>query len=66
MKRYEYKTITLKIKGLGLFKRKEVPELEDTLNKDGAEGWKLSKVVLPTRDFGESDSVIIIFEREII
>jgi len=66
MKKYEYKTIPLKFKGLGLFKSREInPDLEDVLNREGLDGWRLSKVVVPSKELGESENIIIIFEREI-
>lgn len=63
MTRYEYKTITLDQKGLGLFKSKTVPELDDVLNREGSDGWRFRDVVLPSGAFGESDTVIVILER---
>jgi hypothetical protein len=66
MQKYEYKTILLEFKGLGLFKSRKIsPNLEDVLNREGRDGWRLNKVVLPSKDLGESENVIIIFEREI-
>lgn len=38
MPKYEYKTITLAQKGLGLFTSREVPELETALNREGRDG----------------------------
>jgi len=64
MTKYEYKTITMKQKGLG-FTSREVPELETSLNKEGRDGWRLKDIVLPSAAFGESDKVIAIFEREL-
>lgn len=67
MKKYEYKTIPLEFKGLGLFKSRKIsPDLEEVLNREGRDGWRLSRVVVPSKDLGESENVIIIFEREII
>lgn len=66
MKQFEYKTVFLKFKGLGFFKSRKIsPDLENVLNREGRDGWRLSKVVVPSKDFGESENVIIIFEREI-
>jgi len=64
MPKYEYKTITLEQKGLGLFKSREVPELEASLNREGRDGWRFRELMLPSGAFGESDKVIIVFERE--
>ncbi len=65
MAKYEYKTITLEQKGLGLFKSREVPHLEAALNREGRDGWRFHKVILPSGAFGESDKVIVVFEREL-
>ena len=64
MPKYEYKTITLEQKGLGLFKSREVPELETALNREGRDGWRFREVILPSGAFGESDKVIVVLERE--
>lgn len=64
MTKYEYKTITMKQKGFG-FTSREVPELEASLNREGRDGWRLKDIVLPSAAFGESDKVIVIFEREL-
>ena len=65
MAKYEYKTITLKQKGLGLFRSRKVPDLENALNREGQDGWRFREVVLPSGAFGESDRVIVVFEREL-
>ena len=65
MQKYEYKTITLEQKGLGLFKSREVPGLESTLNREDQDGWRFKEVILPSAAFGESDKVIVVFEREL-
>jgi hypothetical protein len=65
MTRYEYKTITIKQKGMGCFTSREVPELESVLNREGRDGWRLKDIVLPSAAFGESDKVIAVFEREL-
>jgi len=65
MTKYEYKTITVEQKGLGFFKSREVPDLGETLNREGRDGWRFHKVILPSAAFGESDRVILVFEREL-
>ena len=65
MAKYEYKTIVLKQKGLGLFRSRKVPDLENALNREGQDGWRFREVVLPSFAFGESDRVIVVFEREL-
>ena len=62
MNKYEYKTVTLKQKGIGLISR-SIPDLESTLNREGKEGWRLCEIVLPSAAFGESTKVIVVFER---
>ena len=64
MVKYEYKTVKLKQKGLGLLKSREVPDLESALNAEGSDGWRFREVILPSGAFGESDRVILVFERE--
>jgi hypothetical protein len=65
MTKYEYKPITLEQKGLGLFGSRKVPDLEAVLNREGRDGWRFHKVILPSGAFGESDRVIVVFEREL-
>lgn len=65
MAKYEYKTITLEQKGLGLFRSREVPDLENALNREGREGWRFREVILPSAAFGESDRIIVVFERQL-
>ncbi len=63
MRKYEYKTVTLKQKGLGFVSR-SIPDLERTLNREGREGWRLSEIVQPI-SIGEGTRVIVIFERKL-
>ncbi len=63
MQRYEYQTITLKQKGLGLFKSRDIPDLQEVLNQKAKDGWRFKDIILPSGAFGESDRVIVIFER---
>lgn len=64
MDRFEYKTVTIKQKGTGLFRARRVPELENTLNREAGDGWRLREVVTPSGAFGESDKMILILERQ--
>lgn len=64
MPKYEYKTKTLEQEGSGLFTSREVPELETVLNREGRDGWRFREVILPSAAYGESDQVIVVFERE--
>ncbi len=63
MKKYEYKTLDVPFK-FGFFKQK-TPDLESLLNAEGEQGWKLHQMVLPaSSNFGQSEKIVIIFERE--
>jgi transcriptional regulator with XRE-family HTH domain len=63
MKRFEYKTVEMPFK-FGLFKQK-TPEVETLLNAEGEQGWRLHQIVLPaSSNFGASDRMVVIFERE--
>ena len=64
MAKYEYKTITIEQKGWGLLSSREVPDLENTLNSEARNGWRFREALLPTAAGGDSDRVILIFERE--
>ncbi len=66
MKKYEYKTITIAQKGCGIFRSREIPDLESNLNREGKDGWRLCETILPSGIFGESDKVILVFERELV
>lgn len=64
MKKYEYKTVEMPFK-FGLFKQK-TPDIEGLLNAEGAQGWRLHQIVLPaSSNMGQSEKVIVIFEREL-
>jgi len=65
MTKYEYKTVRVSQKGWG-FKSRKIPELADTLNREGNEGWRLCEFIQPAAAFGESTAVILIFERELV
>ena len=63
MKKYEYKTVDMPFK-FGIMKQK-TPDLETLLNAEGEQGWKLHQMILPaTSNFGQSDKIVVIFERE--
>ena len=63
MKKYEYKTVELPFK-LRFFKS-GTPDVQSLLNAEGQNGWQLKQTVIPASGFGESDSMIVILEREI-
>ena len=65
MKKYEYKTIELKLKGLGIFSVKKAEGFEDVLNREGQKGWKYVDTLLETGAYGEAGRIKLIFEKEI-
>ena len=64
MTKYEYKTISLDQKGLGIVTSRSVPDLESTLNREGRDGWRLQEIFQPSAAFGESDKLVLVFIRE--
>jgi len=62
MKKYEYKTVELPFKFR--FFKSGTPDVQSLLNAEGQNGWQLKQIVTPTSGFGESDSMIVILERE--
>jgi hypothetical protein len=60
LKKYEYKTVTVKQK-MNLIKPTEYKDFEKVLNEEGMQGWKVRQVIYPTLE-----RIIVIFEREII
>lgn len=65
MKKYEYKSIEMPFK-FGFFKQ-GTPNIDETLNVEGAKGWQLHQMVLPaSSNMGQSERMIAILEREII
>ena len=62
MQKYEYKTIRVSQKGLG-FGSGRMPDLENILNQEGKDGWRLCEIVQPAALFGETTAVIVIFEK---
>ncbi len=61
MSKFEYKTILLPYK-TGLFQDPS-PEFSGALTKEGAEGWRLSQVVLPSTVWGRANTMMAILER---
>ncbi len=62
MKKIEYKVVKLPMKGI--FTKDVSPDLENVLNSEGRDGWRLVNTVLPASGLGESERVIVIFMRE--
>jgi hypothetical protein len=61
MNKIEYKTVLLPYK-TGIFQG-DSTELNATLNKEGAEGWQLSQIVLPSTMWGRANTMIAIMQR---
>jgi hypothetical protein len=61
MSKIEYKTILLPYK-TGIFQSDSV-ELGELLNKEGAERWHLSQIVLPSTMWGRANTMVAILER---
>lgn len=59
--RFEYKTVVLPFR-MGLFKQ-GLPDIQSALNKEGQEGWQFKQMVLPSTEYGKSDSMVAILER---
>jgi hypothetical protein len=63
MKKYEYKTIELKLRGIGIFGPKKADDFEDTLTREGASGWRYVDTLPETGAYGEASRIKLVFER---
>jgi hypothetical protein len=61
MSQIEYKTILLPYR-TGIFQSDSV-EVAEMLNKEGADRWHLSQIVLPSTVWGRSNTMVAIMER---
>jgi hypothetical protein len=61
MTKIEYKTLLLPYK-TGIFQDDSV-DVAVALNKVGAEGWRLSQIVLPSTVWGRANTMVAILER---
>jgi hypothetical protein len=61
MSKLEYKTLLLPYKP-STFSSDET-ELAQLLNKEAAEGWRLSQIVLPSTIWGRANGMVAILER---
>lgn len=59
--KYEYDTVELGFR-LGFLKQ-GLPDIKSVLNNRGKEGWQLKQVIMPSSQFGTSDSIVAILER---
>lgn len=64
MSKIEYKTVLLPYK-TSLFQG-DSTDLHDLLNKEGAEGWLLSQIVLPSTVWGRANTMIAIMQRNAV
>lgn len=62
MRQYEYKTIALNY-GHGILKRKD-PDLDEALNNEAKEGWRVRQIVVPAKELGQSEKFLVLLERE--
>jgi len=51
--------------GWGIFKKDVSANLQDRLNAEGANGWRLVNSVVTATGFGESSKLVCIFVREV-
>jgi len=65
MKKYEYKTIRIKLEGAGFGKPRKAPGFEETLNSEGAEGWRYVDTIVETIGSSTAVSIQLIFEKEV-
>jgi len=61
MSQIEYKTVLLPYK-TGIFQSDSI-ELAEVLNKEGADRWRLSQIVLPSTMWGRANTMVAILER---
>jgi len=62
VKKYEYKTVEMPFR-FGIVKR-GVPDIEKILGAEGAKGWRLLQIVMPSDPTGGSEQMVAILERE--
>jgi hypothetical protein len=60
---YQYKTVVLPFR-VGIF-RQGLPDIQEALNAFGAEGWRFKQMVMPSSNWGSSDSMVAILEKPI-
>ena len=66
MKKYQYKTITLKAESKSFFStKKKIEGFEEALNEHGQEGWRYVDSLSQTAVYGEVFEVKLIFEKEL-
>ena len=65
MKKYEYKTIDIKFDSAGILGHWKGPEFEETLNKEGTDGWRYVDTIVQTDSTGETSGMKLVLEREL-
>jgi len=65
VRRFEYKCVDVKLRGLGLFKPKVAEDFEATLAREATDGWRYVDTVPQTGAYGEVGSLKLVFEREL-
>src|ERR1700730_5923474 len=63
MKKFEYKTLVLPFR-IGIFKQ-GVPDIKAALDAEGGGGWQFKQMILPSSQWGTSDSMVAILERTV-
>ena len=63
MSKFEYKTVVLPFR-VGIFKQ-GLPDIQKALDKEGQQGWQFKQMVLPSSQWGSSDSMVAILERAV-
>jgi transcriptional regulator with XRE-family HTH domain len=63
MNKFEYKTVILPFR-VGIFKQ-GLPDIQKALDKEGQQGWQFKQMVLPSSQWGSSDSMVAILERAV-
>jgi transcriptional regulator with XRE-family HTH domain len=63
MTTYEYKSLVLNFR-VGIFKQ-GLPDIQKALNKEGQQGWQFKQMLLPSSNWGASDSMVAILERAV-
>jgi transcriptional regulator with XRE-family HTH domain len=63
MNKFEYKTVVLPFR-VGIFKQ-GLPDIQKALDKEGQQGWQFKQMVLPSSQWGSSDSMVAILERAV-
>ena len=49
---------------MGIFKQ-GLPDIQTAMNKEGLQGWRFTQRVLPSTEWGKSDSMVAILERAV-